>query len=390
VNRSAASARSVSGAPGEARWAFRELAATRDPRLELLRGALLPCLLCPALLALPSLQSLRALRSESLATLVPLSEGLFVLMLAVVAGAVFRSTALAHGLPRCVGALLRRAATWYVAVTGMTLVVALLRHAPWLDTDALTHWTDPATGATGSTYPGAGEPGAHQMFELLFLQAGPPQSQLPALCAALLALAPLAAWALLRRRTAWALLASLLVAALALLASGDATQRQPLLGLQFERSHPLALWQLLFVVGFAAGWHRDAYRRRVAKHAEHRVLLASALFTVAGAAAWHAAALTPGAPFTVALALCVGAPAVLAAHATLSLFWKPLHMALGPLLLPLGRAPLAVWTLHGAWLLVFAQIPPLSTAAALVGLAASWLATWALVRSEDSLRWLPH
>jgi hypothetical protein len=59
-------------------------------------------------------------------------------------------------------------------------------------------------------------------------------------------------------------------------------------------------------------------------------------------------------------------------------------------LLPLGQQALAVFVLHGLWLLLFLQLPPLAPAEAAAALATSWLVTWAIVRWRPALRWLPH
>lgn len=369
-------------------WAFRELGATRDPRLEMMRGALMLCLMCATLTQLPALQTLHRSAWEISK---PLIEGLFVMTTAMVTGAVFRSTATHHGLPRCVGALLRRTATWYAAVTLVGVVVAFASHLPGVDLAFLTRWTDPATGATGATYPNPSEPIAHQLFELMFLQAGPPQMQLPALCVALLALTPLPVWALLRGRTWLALAASGLLAALWVNSASEAGAQESLVfGMQFERSHPLALWQLPFVTGLAIGWHRQALWPALGVREHGLVALGATFLGAAGACAWQLASIEPGPGATIALTLLVGFPTILLAQAVLSAFWRPLRVGIGALLLPLGQSPLAVWTLIGASLIAFSLLPALSLWAAWAAIFINVLAIWVLVRTPATLRWLPH
>jgi hypothetical protein len=118
------------------------------------------------------------------------------------------------------------------------------------------------------------------------------------------------------------------------------------LGLQFEQRYALALWQCPFVVGFVVGWLRPVWLPRALGHPAARLLGRRV--------------------------------------------WQPVRRVLGPALLPLGQQALAVFFMHGLWLLAFLQLPPLAPAGAAAALAMSWLITWALVRWHSVLRWLPH
>jgi hypothetical protein len=316
--------------------------ATRDPLVEFLRGGLMAVLLSPAMLSLPALRSLAMPGWTALLDL-RLLDALFVFGLAVVAGAVFGQTARCQGLARCAGALLRRSATYYLAFVGVAAVVLLARLLPGVDTRPLTQWADPVTGLIGSTYPGPAERVSYQLFELIFLRAGPGQMQLLALSAVLLAAAPLLAWAMCRGRTAAALGVS---AALALLGALGGLPDRPWLGLQFEQRYALWLWQLPFAVGFVVGWLRPVWMPRALGHPAAQLLGQRV--------------------------------------------WQPLRRGLGPALLPLGQQALAVFVLHGLWLLLFLQLPPLAPAGAAAALATSWLITWAIVGLRPVLRWLPH
>jgi hypothetical protein len=316
--------------------------ATRDPRIEFLRGGLLAVLLSLALLGLPALHSLAGPGLSALLEL-RLLDALFVFGLAVVAGSVFGQTARCHGLARCAGGLLRRSAMYYLAFVCIAAVVLLARLLPGVDTQALTQWADPATGLIGSTYPGTAERVSYQLFELLFLRAGPGQMQLLALCAVLLAAAPLLAWALYRGRSRAALGFS---AALALLGTLVCQPGHVWLGLQFEQRYALLLWQCPFAAGFVVGWLRPVWLPPALGHPAARLLGRRV--------------------------------------------WQPLRRGLGPALLPLGQQALAVFFLHGLLLLLFLQLPALAPAGATAALLTSWLITWALVRWRPVLRWLPH
>lgn len=380
----------------------RPVIPTRDPRLEFLRGALMLLLLNSTLMGLPAIgwtllppggvwMALSRLR---------LLDGLFVLCLAVVAGSVFGQTARTQGLARCAGALWQRAWNFYLGFAGLAFAVLLLRQVPGIETQALTQWIDPVSGLAGSIYPNPADRISYQLFEVMFLRSGPGQLQLLALCAVLLVFAPLLAWALQRDHEKAALATSVaLVGAAIFHDAGSSAAGLSWLGAQFEQRYALVAWQLLFTFGFAFGWHRVRWFAWAARN--RRLVLPGALaWLFAATLAWivladgmpggemAVARVRPG--FEAALLLGIGMPLLIASHVLVTLAWKPLRCTVGLFLLPLGQQPLAVFVLHGLWLLLFLQLPPLQPAAAAAALAMSWLVTWLIVRSRAALRWLPH
>jgi hypothetical protein len=374
---------------------------TRDPCLELLRGALMLPLLTASLMGLPAI-GWTLLPPEGAWTVLSrlrLLDGLFVLCLAVVAGSVFGQTARTHGLARCSGALWQRALNFYLGFVGVALVVLLLRQVPGIETQALTQWIDPTSGMVGSIYPSPAERISYQLFEVIFLRSGPGQLQLLALCAVLLMFSPLLSWVLQRRHEKAALATSIALVGVAIFhTAGSSAAGLSWLGAQFEQRYALVAWQLLFTFGFAFGWHRERWLAWAAR--QRRLLLPGAL-------AWltatmlacviladcipsdaMAAQLRPG--FEVVLVLCIGVPLLISCHVLVTRAWKPLCRTVGFVLLPLGQQPLAVFVLHGLWLLLFLQLPPLQPQAAAAALAVSWFFTWLIVRSRTALHWLPH
>jgi hypothetical protein len=227
----------------------------------------------------------------------------------------------------------------------------------------------------------------------MFLRAGPEQLQLLALCVLLLALAPLPAWALLNGHLRATLLTS---GALAALAWFDAQARATApvwLGLSFEAHYNLSLWQLPFVAAFALGWQRPHWQPWAQQRRGLLLLGTTATLLAEACALALVGPPPPGVPpagADVALLLACGLPLLAALHALLGFAWLPLRRSVGRLLLPIGQEPLAVFVLHGLWLLLFLQLPPLPPLAAAAALAASWLFTWAIVRSRAGLRWIPH
>jgi hypothetical protein len=374
---------------------------TRDPRLELLRGALLVLQLSPGLMELPAIGWTVVLPAGAWTALsrLRLLDGLFVLCLAVVAGSVFGRTARTQGLARCAGALWQRALNFYLGFAGLALVVLLLQQVAGIKTQALTRWTDPASGLVGSIYPGAAERMPYQLFEVIFLRAGPGQLQLLALCAALLAFAPLLAWALQRNHEKAVLASSVaLVGSAIFYNAGSSATGLSWLGAQFEQRYALLAWQLLFTFGFTFGWHRAQWVAWAARN--HWTRLAGALACLcATMLSWIALAYciqggAIAAPLSAGLEavllLCMGGPLLMACYYLVAWAWKPLRRLLGFILLPLGQQPLAVFVLHGLWLMVFLQLPTLQPQTAAAALAVSWLITGLIVRSRTALRWLPH
>lgn len=369
--------------------------ATRDPRVEMMRGALLLWLWAATLWELPLSQGLRQSLPIGLDTHAPRwLDGLWVMGLALVAGSVFGATGRAHGAARCAGALWRRARTYYGACLAVTVAVALLRLVPGLELAAVTQWTDPATGQPAATYPALGERLSYQLFEWLSLRAGPAQATLLALCAVLLALAPALAFGLLKGATG-TVLATSLALALATLAypGGQHAAGLSWAGLLFEQRYALLAWQLPFAVAFVLGWQRPHW---AAWAARWRTALAAAALvcTVAVALAWTYGAPPATAPLKPAVEalwlLALGLPLGVAAHALLGLAWPWARAVLGPLLLPLGQRALASWWLQCPALLLCLQCPPLSPWAAVLCGVVCLAAIWAAVRSPNGQRWLPH
>jgi OpgC protein len=377
--------------------------ATRDPRIEMIRGALVLWLWVATFWALPMSQALRQGLSglPGLAGLAGLEmtdaprwlDGFWVMGLAVVAGSVFGATGRAHGLAHCAGALWRRARTCYAACLAITVAVGLMRWVPGLELAAVTQWIDPTTGLPAVTYPGAGERLSYQLFEWLTLRAGPAPATLLALCTVLLALAPLLAWGLLKGATGSVLAASLMLALATTLHPAGATNAGLSIGgLLFEQRYALLAWQLPFAVAFVLGWHRPRWAAWVARR---RPLLAAMALAMCGAAvlAWQGLLTpltTPLKPGLEALwLLALGLPLGLATHALLGMAWRCVGEVLGPLLLPLGQRALASWWLQLPALLLCLQCPPLSPWAAVLWGLGCLAAIWAVVRSPSGQRWLP-
>jgi hypothetical protein len=289
-------------------------------------------------------------------------------------------------------------------VTALAVLVGvfLLSLLPFFQTDALTTYVDQGTGGAGHNAVGrtydlyAGMETllqfpvpAQVLPAIVLLQFGPWQFNVMGLYVVLLLASPLILAALNRGKALW-----VLAATLGLYAVGAAT-RFRLLPSQFEDSFPLLVWQVLFVLGLVAGFHR--HRIVAWLSARHWVVVASTVLAFVFAfLSWCTPYLANG--FDVRLAIIPDAAyraiydalfartyldpgrllnvlvLVVAAYAFLSAYWKPVERALGWFLIPLGQATLYVFILHVVLIAVIANIPALQQGQILINTAGSAVA----------------
>jgi hypothetical protein len=232
--------------------------------------------------------------------------------------------------------------------------------------------------------------------DVLLLRMGPSQINIMGLYVVLLLLAPIMTWLLLRR---WWV--ALVAASVTLYALG---QIHPIrvLPSQFEDPFPVLDWQILFVLGLVAGWHRRRLLAATRQPFGRAVVGLAVVLTVAFAVfSWNnphlsnaydvRLALLPDATFTrlydgwfarttlepgrLVAVICL----LVTAFAALTAFWVPVHKALGWFLIPLGQATLYVFVLHVLFVVAVANVPALRSSLLLgtvthaVVLAAFWL-----------------
>jgi hypothetical protein len=389
----------------------------RDLRIDLLRGVAI-CFVVIDHVDVPSLWQL--VSQEAIG---PVSGAeLFVLLSGLVLGSI-------HGrrvvdLPRWYDAaerLWRRAMRLWVTALVVIVLVYLLALLPGLDARVLTTFADQGTGAAGGAARGRVYDlyaGFDNLFDfpvpgwalrdVLLLRMGPSQINIIGLYVVLLLLAPLAVFALLRRRTA--LLLGVSVAAYVL----HQVRPVQVLPSQFEDPFPLLAWQVLFVLGLAAGWHREALL------AWARAPLGRTVVLLAGAAsvglvlfAWSSPYLSNA--YDVRLDLVpvetfrrvyddwfartsLGPGRVLATvcvtttlYALLTRFWSPVVRATGWFLLPLGRATLYVFVMHVLFVVAVANLPFLTHSVWLGTLTHTVVlaALWAMVRTRFLFKVVP-
>ena len=401
------------GAVHSTSWRYDGRGWTRDLRIDFLRG-LVFVLLFTVHFNFFSWLSLLAWERVGVVS----SAEMFILLAGIVTGAVYGKKLLSDGLGACTIKLFSRAWTLYKTAVIAAGLVALLRLVPWLDMSSLTSFTDPVTGTVYPLYPGLSEGFLSNLFHVLVLAASPHQFQIVGLYVVLFLFTPLIFWALSRKWTHWLLLASWVLYGVNYLIPeqepGTAAIR--LTVAQFEYAFPVLAWQLLFVHGVVAGYHRQAIAAFFAS-SSGRVLVAIclaaslllALFSLNHPLdtlpAWARLHFIPAEEFRSAyqaffLKYKLGPGRVLnialllvASMAILTVTWQPIYKALGWFFIPLGQESMYVFFMHlFLVLLVFNTPLPgmndvwINTAIHVLAL----LACWVMVKKRFLFGVVPH
>ncbi|MEE9098156.1 OpgC domain-containing protein [Pseudarthrobacter phenanthrenivorans] len=394
-------------------WSYQD-PSSRDSRVDLLRGMAIVFVVVNHL----GMSSLFQLLTQEAIGFVSGAE-LFVLFSGLVVGMVYGPKA-KEDFGRVVDLTSRRAGKLYLTALAVLIGVFLLSLLPFFHTEALTTFVDQGTGGAGHS--GAGRTydlyaGMSSLFQfpvppqvlpaIVLLQFGPWQFNVMGLYVVLLLVSPLVLAALKRGKALWVLVATLAVYAV------GAVTRFRILPSQFEDSFPLLVWQVLFVLGLVAGYHRRALIAWLSRH--------TWVVATCTAAAFALAFLSWGNPYLannydVRLALISDAAyramydalfgrtylapgrllnvlvLVVAAYAFLSAYWKPVQRVLGWFLIPLGRATLYVFIMHVVLIAVVANIPGLQQQSIFLNTAAYAVVLgllWVMVRTRFLFRIIP-
>lgn len=386
----------------------------RDSRVDLLRGLAIVFVVVNHL----GMTSLFQLLTQEAVGFVSGAE-LFVLFSGLVVGMVY-GPRVKDDFGTVVDLTTRRAGKLYVTALVVLLGIFLVSLAPIFQTDSLTSYTDQGTGGAGHDAAGRTYDlyaGMESLFQfpvppqllpaILLLQFGPWQFNVMGLYVILLLASPLILAALNRGKAWWVLAATLGIYAL------GTTTRFRLLPSQFEDSFPLLVWQVLFVIGLVAGFHR---RKVVAWLTANPWAVAGCTVCAAVFAflSWGNPYLANGFDIRVAVipdsvyrimydsyfARTYLAPGrllnvlvlVVASYAFLTAYWKPVQRALGWFLIPLGRATLYVFVMHVVLIAVVANVPLLRQGDVLINTAAYAVILgllWIMVRKRFLFRVIP-
>lgn len=394
-------------------WGYTD-PSSRDSRVDLLRGLAIVFVVVNHL----GMTSLFQILTQEAVGFVSGAE-LFVLFSGLVVGMVY-GPRVKEDFGTVVDLTSKRAGKLYLTALIVLVGVFLVSLLPIFRTDALTTFVDQGTGGAG--HDGAGRTydlyaGMESLFQfpvrpqvlpaILLLQFGPWQFNVMGLYVVLLLVSPLILWALNRGKAVWVLAATLAVYAV------GTTTRFRLLPSQFEDSFPLLVWQVLFVIGLVAGYHR----RAIVAWLSARTWVVAACTGLAFLFAflsWGNPYLANGFDLRIAIIpdtayrslydalfartylepgrLLNVLVLVVAAYAFLTAYWKPVQRALGWFLIPLGRATLYVFIMHVVLIAVVANIPALQQENILLNTAAYAVVLgllWVMVRTKFLFRIIP-
>jgi hypothetical protein len=345
---------------------------------------------------------------------------MFVFLSGLVLGMVYPLGVRKFGELKSATGALRRAGKQYTVTLVIILIVFALSFIPFIDTDAITTFTDRGTGenglgAEGTTYdlyPNADRlldypPPWYAVRQFLQLEMGPWPFNIMGLFVVLSVTIPAAMW-LIKRRLWWVLLA----VSWALYAWRSLVPDAPALPSQFEAVFPLFLWQVLFTHGLVVGYYRRQIQAALTS-LPGRIITAIAVVGYAGVLVYLWAAYTYGfepTPFPSTLYDSLYGTAyqrvdmqwgrlvdvvlmVVCTYAILTAFWKPINFVIGWLWIPLGQASLYVFVWQVFFALAVASIPGLDRTNALIGTAihaALIMLVWVMVRKKFLFSVIPR
>jgi hypothetical protein len=387
-------------------WSYVAVGGGRDLRVDFIRGLVMLVLVVNHF----ELFSLYAYLVWERIGVVTGAEG-FVILSGVVVGMVHRRRVERDGWRAAVWKMWDRAATLYRLNVIVTVSIGLLGLVPLWSTAALTTYYDGLADTTTSLYPAAGMPWPSWIADALLLRFGPHQFQVMGLYVVLLAAAPAALWLLFQKR------AGILLGLSWILYFASWAHPGHVFGAMFENAFPVLAWQLLFVHGMAAGFHRERIGAWMRRPLARRSLLAACgvlwlgffLYTmnnpIEPMPAWTRLHFIAPERFyalynayflkdTLGPLRLVNYFAVLVlGFWLLTRAWKPIHRALGWFFIPIGQASLYVFFVHVYLVLVVSNLVTFDAGDVLTNtlVHTAVLATlWLMVRTKFLFRWIPR
>lgn len=401
-------------APKRARdWMFVDTGATRDPRLDFMRG-LVFILLFAVHFDYFSLFTYVAWERVGMVS----SAETFIALAGIVTGVVFGRKMMAEGLGACIPGLFKRAWDLYKINLLVILSIGATRYLPWIDSTLLTTFHDPYTGIVHQLYPPLQSGVSKLLSDALLLRCGPHQFQIMGLYAYLFMLTPAILYMIEKRRTLLLSGISLALYVINFLTPetpiGTAANR--LSGSQFEYAFPLLAWQVLFVHGIIAGYY-NFYIVEWFSERKNRFWLWLCVVMAVGFMLfslnhpidlfpdWARLHFIPADTFNEIYdsyfkkynlgpgRLLNEVVLLVTVYALLTRCWRPINQALGWFFIPLGAASLYVFAMHIMLLRLVANTP-------LPGMHSFWVNTaihlgalllaWYCVKKQFLFRWLPH
>lgn len=390
-------------------WAYPETGATRDLRLDLMRGFVIPLLFASHFEFFSMLMYIGWERLGVVST-----AEIFVILSGIVVGMVYGKKIKQDGLAAAMPPLIKRSVELYRISVVMILLVAVIRYIPWIDSSIITTFYDAPLNQTYQLYPDKNADFSVMISKALLLQIGPHQFQVIGMYVVLFILVtPFVFFMLTRQRVSLLLGISWVVYAIHY---GAPYQSLRPTGAQFEYAFPLMAWQLVYVHGLVVGYYKQdilAFFRSLLGTWLIRVSLLLSLgfmlltwnHPLPHIPQWIALNIIPAETFhylsneyfsknKIGIGRLLNVVVLfISIYTLLTLCWQPLNRALGWFFIPLGQASLYVFFIHIFLLLAIMNTP-------LPGYHNFWINTamhlgllalvWIMVKKEFLFRWIPH
>ncbi|NOT85155.1 MAG: succinyl transferase OpgC [Methylococcaceae bacterium] len=395
-------------------WAYPEDNATRDLRLDFMRGFVIPLLIVSHFDYFSLFMYVGWERIGVIST-----AEIFVTLAGIVIGMVYGKKLKKDGFDACLSALLSRAAQLYRVNVFIILCIGFLRYVPFIDTTAVTTFHDPYRGIDYPLYPSVNDGIFRLLSSALMLRCGPHQFQVVGLYVVLFALVtPLIFWMLEKKHIKLLLGLSwvLYLINFGMPESQVATAEIRWTGAQFEYAFPLIAWQLVYIHGVVAGYYKkellDFFKEGCGNIMIYNAFFISfcfILFTlnhpIKEFAEWSKLSLISPETFenlyfnyfqkykigpgrlinTVALFISI--------YAVLTRYWQPFNRAFGWILIPLGQASLYVFFIHIFLLLLVSNTPFPGYHNFFINTTIHFLVLtliWIMVKTQFLFRWIPR
>ena len=391
------------------RWAYPDTGATRDLRLDFMRGFVIPLLFASHFDYFSLLMFIGWERLGVVST-----AEIFVILSGIVVGMVYGKKVKRDGLSAVMPGLIQRSVDLYRISVVMILLVAAIRFIPWIDSSIITTFYDTPLNLTYQLYPARDANISEVISKALLLQIGPHQFQIIGMYVVMFILfTPVVFFMLAKQKVGLLLGLSWVIYAIHY---GAPFQSLRPTGAQFEYAFPIMAWQLIYVHGVVAGYYKQEllafFSTEWGKRLIYVCIVLSLGFLVF---TWHHA--LPHIPQWISLHLIsaetfnywndnyflkskIGIGRLLntvvlfvAMYALMTRCWQPLNRALGWFFIPLGQASLYVFFIHIFLLLAVANTP-------LPGYNDFWINTalhagllalvWVMVKKESLFKWIPH
>ena len=154
-------------------WTYPETGATRDLRLDFMRGFVIPLLFASHFDYFSLLMFIGWERVGLIST-----AEIFVILSGIVVGMVYGKKVKNEGLSAAMPHLIQRSVDLYRISVVVILIIAALRYVPWIDSSILTTFYDAPANQTYSLYPPLDAGISEVISQALLLRIGPHQFQI--------------------------------------------------------------------------------------------------------------------------------------------------------------------------------------------------------------------